>query len=223
MGLPGLLGFLCFCLEGHGGNAAGCASASLALCSLPPHPRPPAALLPAPPAAAARPELPRVVSLQNAYSLLCRTFDAGLAECCHQERVSLLAYSPLAMGGFASTVHGHGLRGLMVACRGEKERVSCCLPIRHWHGRACWVVGAGAEDSGWRWWRIVGTPGSCRQLQPGLARPLFLPLPPFYRPAVWQVLSTGWWPPRGPSQPLPRAVRRSRVPVRTKAQCPRSG
>lgn len=42
--------------------------------------------------------LPRVVSLQNAYSLLCRTFDAGLGECCHQEGVSLLAYSPLAMG-----------------------------------------------------------------------------------------------------------------------------
>lgn len=42
--------------------------------------------------------LPRVASLQNAYSLLCRTFDAGLGECCHQEGVSLLAYSPLAMG-----------------------------------------------------------------------------------------------------------------------------
>jgi aryl-alcohol dehydrogenase-like predicted oxidoreductase len=38
------------------------------------------------------------VSLQNAYSLLCRTFDAGLAECCQAEKVSLLAYSPLAMG-----------------------------------------------------------------------------------------------------------------------------
>ncbi|KAL4443893.1 hypothetical protein ABPG75_011630 [Micractinium tetrahymenae] len=48
--------------------------------------------------AAASPRLPRVVSLQNAYSLLCRTFDAGLAECCHAEQVSLLAYSPLAMG-----------------------------------------------------------------------------------------------------------------------------
>ena len=48
-------------------------------------------------AAASRPELPAIASLQNAYSLLCRTFDAGLAECCHAERVSLLAYSPLAM------------------------------------------------------------------------------------------------------------------------------
>ena len=31
-------------------------------------------------------------------SLLCRGFDTGLAECCHQEHVSLMAYSPLAMG-----------------------------------------------------------------------------------------------------------------------------
>jgi len=33
-----------------------------------------------------------------ARSLLCRTFDAGLAECCNAEGVGLLAYSPLAMG-----------------------------------------------------------------------------------------------------------------------------
>lgn len=42
--------------------------------------------------------LPPPVSLQNAYSLLCRTFDAGLAEACAEEHVPLLAYSPLAMG-----------------------------------------------------------------------------------------------------------------------------
>ncbi|KAL2343216.1 hypothetical protein Fmac_004501 [Flemingia macrophylla] len=40
----------------------------------------------------------KIVSLQNSYSLLCRTFDSAMAECCHQESVSLLAYSPLAMG-----------------------------------------------------------------------------------------------------------------------------
>lgn len=39
-----------------------------------------------------------IVSIQNAYSLLCRTFDSGLAECCSSENISLLAYSPLAMG-----------------------------------------------------------------------------------------------------------------------------
>ncbi|KAJ6373887.1 hypothetical protein OIU78_029559 [Salix suchowensis] len=82
---------------------------------------------------------PKIVSVQNSYNLLCRTFDAGIAECCHHEglfchvgegggssyqytttlacykvsleckpasplpvymsyRISLLAYSPLAMG-----------------------------------------------------------------------------------------------------------------------------
>jgi aryl-alcohol dehydrogenase-like predicted oxidoreductase len=42
--------------------------------------------------------LPRVASLQNAYSLLNRTYEVGLAEVCHRERVGLLAYSPLAFG-----------------------------------------------------------------------------------------------------------------------------
>lgn len=42
--------------------------------------------------------LPLVVSTQNAYSLLNRTFEYGLAEVCHRERVGLLAYSPLAFG-----------------------------------------------------------------------------------------------------------------------------
>ncbi|OIW17938.1 hypothetical protein TanjilG_17774 [Lupinus angustifolius] len=41
---------------------------------------------------------PKIVSLQNSYNLLCRTFDSALAECCHQESIRLLAYSPLAMG-----------------------------------------------------------------------------------------------------------------------------
>lgn len=42
--------------------------------------------------------LPRVVSTQNAYSLLNRVFEYGLQEVCHRERVGLLAYSPLAFG-----------------------------------------------------------------------------------------------------------------------------
>lgn len=42
--------------------------------------------------------LPRVVSIQNAYHLMNRTFESGLAEVCHREHVGLLAYSPLAFG-----------------------------------------------------------------------------------------------------------------------------
>uniref|UniRef100_A0A0E0J4Y9 NADP-dependent oxidoreductase domain-containing protein n=1 Tax=Oryza nivara TaxID=4536 RepID=A0A0E0J4Y9_ORYNI len=40
----------------------------------------------------------KILTVQNSYNLLCRNFDAGLAECCHHERISLLAYSPMAMG-----------------------------------------------------------------------------------------------------------------------------
>lgn len=42
--------------------------------------------------------LPRVVSIQNAYHLMNRTFDVGLSEVCVREQVSLLAYSPLGFG-----------------------------------------------------------------------------------------------------------------------------
>jgi aryl-alcohol dehydrogenase-like predicted oxidoreductase len=42
--------------------------------------------------------LPKIVSIQNAYNLINRVFDSALAEVCHQEKVSLLPYSPLAFG-----------------------------------------------------------------------------------------------------------------------------
>lgn len=48
--------------------------------------------------AAERLGLPRVVSIQNPYSLLNRTFEVGLAEVAHHEDVGLLAYSPLGFG-----------------------------------------------------------------------------------------------------------------------------
>lgn len=41
---------------------------------------------------------PRVQSIQNAYNLLNRTFETGLAEIAMREQVGLLAYSPLAQG-----------------------------------------------------------------------------------------------------------------------------
>lgn len=42
--------------------------------------------------------LPRVVSVQNPYSLLNRSFEVGLAEVAIRERAGLLAYSPLGFG-----------------------------------------------------------------------------------------------------------------------------
>jgi len=42
--------------------------------------------------------LPRIVSVQNPYNLLNRSFEVGLAEVACREDVGLLAYSPLAFG-----------------------------------------------------------------------------------------------------------------------------
>lgn len=42
--------------------------------------------------------LPRIVSIQNPYNLLNRSFEVGLSEISHFEGVELLAYSPLAFG-----------------------------------------------------------------------------------------------------------------------------
>lgn len=42
--------------------------------------------------------LPRMVSIQNPYSLLNRSYEVGLAEISHREGVGLLAYSPLGFG-----------------------------------------------------------------------------------------------------------------------------
>jgi len=42
--------------------------------------------------------LPKVSTIQNAYSLLTRTFEADLAEVSLRENIGLLAYSPMAFG-----------------------------------------------------------------------------------------------------------------------------
>jgi aryl-alcohol dehydrogenase-like predicted oxidoreductase len=59
--------------------------------------------------------LPKVVSIQNAYNLLNRVFDWGLAEACYRENIGLLAYSPLAFGF---------LSGKYLNDKPEKTRIS---------------------------------------------------------------------------------------------------
>lgn len=42
--------------------------------------------------------LPRIVSVQNAFNLVNRSYEIGLSEITYEEQVSLLAYSPLGQG-----------------------------------------------------------------------------------------------------------------------------
>lgn len=43
-------------------------------------------------------DLPRIITVQNAYNLINRTYETALLEMCHRENISLLPYSPLAFG-----------------------------------------------------------------------------------------------------------------------------
>ena len=56
-------------------------------------------------------ELPRIISIQNPYSLLTRSWEVGLAEISQHEGVELLAYSSLAFG----TLSGKYLNGAQPA------------------------------------------------------------------------------------------------------------
>lgn len=67
---------------------------------------------------------PRMATIQNEYSLMCRYFDADLAETCHHEDVTLLAYSPLAAGILSGKYSGdvtpdHSRRALVADLGGR--------------------------------------------------------------------------------------------------------
>jgi aryl-alcohol dehydrogenase (NADP+) len=59
--------------------------------------------------------LPQIISIQNAYNLLNRIFEYGLAEACFRHQVGLLAYSPLGFGT---------LTGKYLQSQPEKTRLS---------------------------------------------------------------------------------------------------
>jgi aryl-alcohol dehydrogenase-like predicted oxidoreductase len=54
-------------------------------------------------------DLPRPVSIQNAFNLVNRTFEIGLSEVAHRERVGLLGYSPLGQGYLSGKYEGGAL------------------------------------------------------------------------------------------------------------------
>ena len=55
--------------------------------------------------------LPRVVSVQNPYCLINRSFENALDESCHRLKVSLLAYSPLGFGLLTGKYDASGIEG----------------------------------------------------------------------------------------------------------------
>lgn len=95
-------------------------------------------------AAADRSGGPRVLSVQNEYSLMCRMFDTDMAELCVNEDVGLLAFSPLATGLLTGKYQNNSIPGksrmsLNVDLGGRKtqrafEAVDLYLKIAKKHG-----------------------------------------------------------------------------------------
>ena len=93
---------------------------------------------------AERDGLPRMLTIQNEYSLLCRQFDTDLAETCVIEDIPLLAYTPLAAGlltgKYAGNVTPEGSRRAVSPDLGGRvtgrvfEAVSGYLAIAHEFG-----------------------------------------------------------------------------------------
>jgi len=68
--------------------------------------------------------LPRVVSLQNAYNLLNRSLENGLSEVIYRENIGLLAYSPLAFGLLSGKYRVPGGSGRVSIFPGFAQRYS---------------------------------------------------------------------------------------------------
>ena len=87
---------------------------------------------------------PRIVSVQNSYNLLNRTFEAGLAEVALRESCGLLAYSPLGMGvlsgkyvggAWPSDARTHAVQALAALhdpVRLRRHRALCEAGARAW-------------------------------------------------------------------------------------------
>lgn len=74
-------------------------------------------------------ELPRMQTIQNAYSLLCRSFEGDLAEIAMREHIGLLAYSPLAFG----VLSGKYIKGIAE----ENSRLSLFPRFQRYNSDAC--------------------------------------------------------------------------------------
>ncbi|MDP7151308.1 MAG: aldo/keto reductase [Paracoccaceae bacterium] len=84
--------------------------------------------------------LPRVATVQNEYSLLCRLYDTDMAELSHNEDVGLLAFSPLAAGYLTGKYQGGKLpaasRKTFQAAMGGRETARVRPAVAAYHAIA---------------------------------------------------------------------------------------
>ena len=79
-------------------------------------------------------KLPRMVSIQNEYSLLCRLFEPDLSEVAMAENIGLLAWSPLATGmlsgKYLNGARPEGSRWTLLPNRSPRDTEAAAAAIR---------------------------------------------------------------------------------------------
>lgn len=78
--------------------------------------------------------LPRMITIQNPYSLLNRLFEVGIAEISMRENIGLLAYSPLGFGVLSGKYLGNRLpEGSRIALFPNYKRYSSDIAVKATH------------------------------------------------------------------------------------------
>jgi aryl-alcohol dehydrogenase-like predicted oxidoreductase len=87
---------------------------------------------------------PRIATVQNEYSLMCRLADTDVAETCHNEDIGMLAFSPLAAGLLTGKYQGGAVpdgsrMSINAELGGRKvprafDAVEAYLAVAHKHG-----------------------------------------------------------------------------------------
>ena len=101
--------------------------------------------------------LPRIASVQNAYSLLNRSVDNGLDELMQRMQVSLLAYSPLAFGLLSGKYDAAGFddpAGRVAWPSSPACASSATAAPRRWPRRGAttrWHASTASRPRAWRW------------------------------------------------------------------------
>ncbi|WP_410497780.1 aldo/keto reductase [Chitinibacter sp. S2-10] len=108
---------------------------------------------------AEREQLPLIRSIQNVCNLINRSYESGLAETCHREQISLLAYSPLAFGLLSGkyvenpTCDGRMTRFSNFGARYLKPQVPLAVAAYHQlakgYGLSCAQMALAWLDSRW--------------------------------------------------------------------------
>ena len=91
--------------------------------------------------------LPRIVSIQNPYNLLNRSFEIGLSEFAHREQTGLLAYSPARLWCFEWQIFkrcstGRHTIGVVGSFQSLHQPASGCgdgRTMSNWHKKTDWT------------------------------------------------------------------------------------